>query len=88
MFYVYVIKSKKCSELYIGSTTDLKKRMIEHNKGIVYSTKNKRPYSLIYYEAYLSEPDSRRREKMLKLRGQARNKLLLRLKYTLAQNES
>lgn len=86
MFYVYVIKSNKCDDLYIGSTNDLKKRIIEHNKGRVKSTKNKRPYELVYYEAYKSEEDSRRREKMLKLRGQARNQLKLRIKATLDQN--
>ncbi|MEQ1561120.1 MAG: GIY-YIG nuclease family protein [Nitrospira sp.] len=88
MFYVYVLNSIKDKELYIGSTDDLKRRIIEHNKGEVKSTRNKKPYKLIYYEAYGSEADARRREKMLKLRGQARSQLKLRLKDTLAQNES
>lgn len=88
MFYVYIIKSNKCEELYIGSTNDLKDRLIKHNKGLVKSTKNHKPYKLLYYEAYDSELDARRREKMLKLRGQARNQLKLRIKNTLAQNES
>ena len=88
MFYVYVLNSIKYDELYVGSTSDLKQRIIEHNKGKVISTKTKRPYKLLYYEAYGVESDARRREKMLKLRGQARNQLSLRLKDTLAQNES
>ncbi len=88
MFYVYLIRSKKYDELYIGSTNDLKNRLIEHNKGRVESTERKMPYKLIYYEAYEIESDARRREKMLKLRGQARRQLLSRLKDTLAKNES
>ncbi|MBA3732853.1 GIY-YIG nuclease family protein [Patescibacteria group bacterium] len=88
MFYVYVLNSKKYGELYIGSTNDLQSRIIEHNSGKVESTKTKRPYKLVYYEAYCGESDARRREKMLKLRGQARNQLILRIKDTLAQNES
>jgi len=88
MFYVYVLKSKKLNELYVGSTNDLKRRLIEHNKGNVESTKFRKPYKLIYYEAYLSESDARRRESMLKLRGQARVHLLTRLKDTLKQNEN
>lgn len=88
MFYVYVLKSKRYDELYIGSTNDLRRRIIEHNGGKVQSTKSKTPYKLLYYEAYGAESDARRRESMLKLRGQARNQLLLRLKATLAQNES
>ena len=88
MFYVYVIKSKKFDNLYVGSTNDLKGRFIKHNKGLVKSTKDKKPYTLLYYEAYKIESDARRREKMLKFRGQARNQLKLRIKDTLAQNES
>jgi putative endonuclease len=88
MFYVYILKSKRYGELYIGSTNDLRARIIEHNRGRVESTKRKKPYKLIYYEAYEIESDARRREKMLKLRGQARHQLKLRLKDTLAQNES
>ena len=77
------MKSDKYDDLYIGSTKDLKKRILEHNKGLVKSTKHKNPYVLIYYEAYKSESDARRRESMLKLRGQARRQLLSRLKDTL-----
>lgn len=82
MFYLYILKSIKYDELYIGSTKDLKKRFVEHNKGKVVSTKNKRPYTLEYYEAYKVESDARR-ESMLKCRGQARRQLLARLKDTL-----
>ena len=37
-----------------------------HNKGSVYSTKNRRPIELIYFEGCLSEMDAKRREKYLK----------------------
>lgn len=83
MFYVYILKSDKSDELYIGSTNDLKNRLIEHNKGGVRSTKAKQPYKLLYYEAFRADSDARRRESMLKLRGQARRQLLARLKDTL-----
>jgi putative endonuclease len=88
MFYVYILKSKKYDELYIGSTNDLKRRLVEHNKGNISSTKLKKPYNLLYYEAYRAESDARRREKMLKLIGQARVHLLTRLTDTLKQNEN
>lgn len=83
MFYLYILKSIKNGELYIGSTNDLKRRFSEHNKGKSSSTKCKRPYELIYYEAYKAESDARRRESMLKFRGQARRQLLARIKDTL-----
>lgn len=88
MFYVYILKSKKCDELYIGSTNDLKRRLSEHSSGKIESTMLKRPYKLLYYEAYAAESDARRREKMLKLRGQARQQLKLRLLDTLLQSEN
>mgnify|MGYP000100175259 CR=1 FL=1 len=83
MFYVYVLKSLADEELYIGSTRDLKKRIGEHNKGKNKSTKLRIPLSLVYYEAYAAEADARSREKMLKLRGQSRYQLKLRIKESL-----
>ncbi len=71
MFYVYILKSKKDNDLYIGSTNDLKRRFKEHNSGLVRSTKPRMPFELIYYEAYKSEHDARKREQNLKLRSRA-----------------
>jgi len=83
MFYTYILKSDKNNELYIGSTNDLKRRLVEHNNGKVHSTKPYLPYKLVYYEAFGADSDARRRESMLKCRGQARRQLLVRLKDTL-----
>ena len=69
MFFVYILKSKKDRNLYTGSTNDLKKRFMQHNNGLVFSTKSRRPLELIYYESYKSEIDARKREKNLKLRS-------------------
>jgi putative endonuclease len=65
-FYVYVLRSIKNKELYIGYTSDLANRFKEHNRGLNFSTKPYRPWQLIHYEAYLSEKDAKRREKYLK----------------------
>ncbi len=70
MFYVYILKSKKDNKAYIGSTNDLRNRVKLHNNGKVFSTRLRRPLSLIYYEAYLAESDARRREQKLKNFGQ------------------
>jgi len=83
MFYVYIIKSKKDSKLYTGSTNDLKQRFKEHNDGKVKSTKSRIPFELIYYEAYISEKDARVREHNLKLRANALNQLKKRIKNSL-----
>jgi len=71
MFYSYILKSKKDNNLYIGSTNNLRKRLKEHNDGKVLSTKSRIPIELVYYEAYKSERDARKRESNLKLRSKA-----------------
>ena len=66
MFYVYVLESQKNDSLYIGSTSDLQRRLKEHNQGLSTSTKRYAPWTLIYYEASLNHADAIRREKWLK----------------------
>lgn len=54
VYYVYILQSsKKKNWLYKGSTSDLKRRVIEHNAGKNFSTAPYAPLKLIYYEAYL-----------------------------------
>jgi len=65
-YYIYVLQSTKNDNLYIGFTDDLRKRLIEHNKGLNFSTKPYRPWELIHYEAYRNKKDAMRREKYLK----------------------
>jgi putative endonuclease len=75
MFYTYILQSKKDNQMYTGSTNNLKLRLEAHQKGRVPSTKDRRPLSLIYYEACMKEADARRREKVLK---SFRGKMLIR----------
>ncbi|MGI8435327.1 MAG: GIY-YIG nuclease family protein [Chthoniobacterales bacterium] len=66
MVYVYVLYSIFDGQLYTGCTRDLRKRLHQHNAGTVRATVNRRPLTLIYYEASLREQDAFRREKYLK----------------------
>jgi putative endonuclease len=66
MYYTYVLMSKNDMQFYTGFTKDLKLRFEQHNKGLVESTKQRRPVELIYYEACLNQEDAVRREKYLK----------------------
>ncbi|MDD5120907.1 MAG: GIY-YIG nuclease family protein [Candidatus Omnitrophica bacterium] len=77
MYWVYVLKSKQDGRLYIGSTSDLEKRLFYHNSGKVRSTQSRRPLDVIYKEQYTSITETRKRENFLKS-GQGR-KLLLEL---------
>lgn len=83
MFYVYLIKSKKDSSIYIGYTNDLKRRFKEHNAGNSKYTKNKCPYELVYYEAYKNISDAKFREDNLKRFAQAYSQLKKRIKNSL-----
>jgi len=66
MFYTYVLQSDKSGKIYVGYTSDLKRRFVEHNRGLNLSTKHDKPWSLIYYEACIDEDDAKRREYYLK----------------------
>ncbi|MBU0614205.1 GIY-YIG nuclease family protein [Patescibacteria group bacterium] len=81
MNYTYIIKSINNNWFYIGSTKDLRARFLKHNAGQVRSTKNRRPYELIYYEAYKSYTLAKSREYQLKKNGQQKEIVLQRLGY-------
>ena len=66
MFYVYILQSLKDRKMYVGYTNDLKRRIAEHNDGKNFSTASRRPFNLIYYEAYIDKKDAERREKFFK----------------------
>lgn len=66
MYYIYVLKSFKDEKLYSGYTSDLRSRLDYHNNGKVRSTRDRKPFKLIYYEAYLHQQDATAREKFFK----------------------
>jgi len=65
-YYTYILRSLKNNSLYIGYTSDLKKRFASHNAGNNKATKPFVPYELIHYEAFLNRVDAKRREIYLK----------------------
>ena len=85
MFYVYVLRSKSDSGLYIGYSSNLRGRLITHKEGAARATSSRGPWKLIYYEAYLESPDALGREKYLKSGG-GRRFLQLQLRHYLAKN--
>jgi len=83
MWYVYVLKSKVAGGWYIGSTKDMRKRILRHNSGKNKSTKHGAPWKIIYCEIGLSRNDARARERYLKS-GMGRRYLKNRLKFFFA----
>ena len=79
MHYTYVLKGSSNPPFYIGHTSDLKKRLIEHNNGKVSSTRRGIPWKLIYYEAFLNLESAKERELKLKQRGRAWQELKRRI---------
>jgi putative endonuclease len=66
MFYVYVLRSVTDNSLYIGYSTNLRKRFAQHIQGDAFATSYRGPWKLIYYEAYLEQADALGRERYLK----------------------
>ena len=82
MYYTYVLISKKDGRFYTGYTDNLNKRLAEHNKAKVLSTKSRLPMLLIYYEVCKNKEDAKAREKYLKS-GMGKKYIRNRLKYYL-----
>ena len=66
MYYVYVLHSEIDRGLYIGFSSNLRRRFAEHNEGLAPASAHRGPWKLIYYEAYVEEADARGREEFLK----------------------
>lgn len=76
MFFVYLLKSQKDGNYYIGQTSDLDQRLIEHNSGFVQSTKYRTPFDMIGFEKYSTRDEARWREYSLKKSAQQRRKFI------------
>jgi len=85
VFYVYVLRSKADLGFYIGYSTNLRKRLSQHKGGESFATAHRRPWTLIYYEAYLNQADALGREKFLKS-GSGRRFIKAQLRHYLAEH--
>ena len=85
MFYVYVLQSQSDEGLYIGFSTDLRRRLKDHKEGKSFATSYRGPWCLIYYEAYLEEEDALGRERYLKSGG-GRRFLTAQLRHHLSKH--
>ena len=79
MHYVYILQSLKDRKLYIGYSENLKNRFQQHQNGEVSSTKPRRPFKLLFYEAYTNNLDATHREKYFKsAKGKSTIRMMLR----------
>ncbi|MFH1404809.1 MAG: GIY-YIG nuclease family protein [Patescibacteria group bacterium] len=66
MYFVYLLKSKKDNQFYIGHTNNIERRLKEHNSGLSRSTRARRPFVLVGCEKYPTQSTARWRERQLK----------------------
>ncbi|MDD4607046.1 MAG: GIY-YIG nuclease family protein [Patescibacteria group bacterium] len=66
-YYVYILASQRNGTLYVGVTSEIKKRVYQHKRGVVDSfTKRYKINRLVYYEEYNDINLALEREKQLK----------------------
>ena len=86
MHYIYLIQNDFDGELYIGETSDIKRRLKEHNSnGQKFTTRKNGKWQIIYLEIFRSEKDAKSRENKLKQHGGGKKELFKRLKYSLLE---
>jgi putative endonuclease len=66
MFFVYVLNSINRNYIYVGLTSDLKRRLSDHNQGYNSTTKQYAPFKTILVEEFATRALARGREKYLK----------------------
>jgi len=67
IFSVYILASKKKGTIYVGVTSNLRRRIYEHKNNLVEGfTKKYKIHSLVHYENYEYVDDALIREKQLK----------------------
>ena len=67
MNYVYILTNKNHTTLYIGVTSDIRKRLDQHMRNTANAfTRKYQLYKLIYIESFEYIMDAIRREKQLK----------------------
>ena len=82
---VYLIKNNKSEKIYIGTTSNIRRRFRDHNLGHQKATqsKEKGSWKLIYLEIFSSRKDAFNRERKLKHHGSAKKELLKRIENSL-----
>ena len=67
MYTVYVLHSKGSDKIYIGYSSDVERRLADHNeKATKGYTLRYRPWTIVHTETYKTKKEAIRREKELK----------------------
>ena len=87
MYYVYLLKSKKDGNYYIGQTNNVNGRLKRHNAGQVKSTKYRRPFMLIGSKTFKTRSEARWCEYNLKQHSDKKHKFIGELEVQFSKSE-
>lgn len=62
MFCVYILQSLKDGKIYVGYSSNLRRRILEHNEGKVPSTSSRKPLNLLEVEIFKTMREAKDRE--------------------------
>ncbi|MHA1131767.1 MAG: GIY-YIG nuclease family protein [Candidatus Helarchaeota archaeon] len=66
-FYVYILKCERDNSFYTGYTSNLERRIKEHNIGVWSKyTRSHGPVNLVYYETFRTRKTAMQREREIK----------------------
>ena len=74
---VYLLRSEKDRNFYVGQTTNLVRRMAMHNSGQVKSTRNRRPLRLLGYKTFSNVNEARYFEYQVKHHSDKKRKFVV-----------
>lgn len=76
-----MLESRLDGSHYTGQSNNIPRRLKKHNKGLVKSTKAKRPYTLVYFEEFPTRSQAMWREWELKKKWNTERKKRLILSF-------
>mgnify|MGYP001563394235 CR=1 FL=1 len=66
MYHIYILKSKKDNQYYVGYTNNPDVRLRLHNASKVQATKNRGPWEVFHTEQFQTERGAIKRERQIK----------------------
>lgn len=76
--YVYILTNDRLNVLYTGSTNDLRKRLVHHQRGLIAGfTRKYNVKRLVYFESCPNMDAARRRERQIKGLSRAKKEFLI-----------
>ena len=68
MFYIYILYSVSRDRHYVGYTSNVDERVVEHNAGATNYTRSGKPWILVYKEQYELKSEAMKREREIKMK--------------------